>query len=295
MTRICRLLVAATIFTVVSGFDYAPARAGAWVQKKRGYFFKLTGSYLYTVEEFDPNGDLRNIRENEPGIEDTSYEEAAITGYLEYGVTDRLTLVTNLPFKVVTSRRTELASPGIPQQNVEVVTGGLADLTVSGRLKLFGRAAPVSIQGGVKLPLGYDPSPPDEGAPLGSGKIDLEGHLLAGASLYPMPAYLTGQVGYRYRGGDGIADEYLFQAEFGLTPGKWLIKATLDGIYSTKSPAEQGSSTTTVTNMDVLKLIPTVGYNFTPWFSIGAEAFHTLEGKNTVAGTTWVLGVVFIR
>jgi hypothetical protein len=274
---------------------YSPAVAGAWVQKKRGYFFKLTGSYLYTNREYDSEGNVNDIRANDKGVTNTSYKEVALSGYLEYGFTDRVTLVTNFPFKIVTSKRTELPTPENPLRTVEVVTGGLSDFTVSARLLLLGRAAPLSVQGGVKIPLGYDRFPPEEGAPLGSGKVDVEGWVLAGTSLYPLPAYVTGQVGYRLRDGQGISDEFLFQAEAGLTPSPWYLKATLEGTYSTTTPVEQESSTVTTTNTDVLKLIPTLGYDFSPWFTIGAEAFITLRGKNTVAGTTYVLGVAFTR
>lgn len=289
------MVVVLTAPLLVLVAQHSPAIAGAWVQKQRGYFFKLTGSYLYTNQEYDSEGNVNDIRANDDGITNTSYKEVALTGYLEYGFTDRVTLVTNFPFKIVTSKRTELSTPDDPQRTVEVVTGGLSDFTVSARLLLFGRAAPLSVQGGVKIPLGYDRFPPEEGAPLGSGKVDVEGWVLAGTSLHPLPAYVTGQVGYRLRDGQGISDEFLFQAEAGLTPSPWYMKATLEGTYSAKTPVEQESPTVTTTNTDVLKLIPTVGYDFSPWFAVGAEAFITLNGKNTVAGTTYVLGVVFTR
>jgi hypothetical protein len=279
----------------VLALGHSSVQAGAWVQEKQGYFFKLTGTYLYTTEEFDSEGNIRPIRADDTGIINATYKDVTATGYLEYGVTGRLTMVANLPFKVVTSTRTEFPSPDTPMRNVEVVTGGFSDLWLSGRFLLFGKATPLSVQAGVKIPMGYDAAPPDEGAPLGSGEADVEGLVLAGASLYPVPAYVTGHFGYRLRGGRGIADEYLFQAEVGLTPGAWLFKVTLDGIYSAETPDDQGSATVTVTNQDVLKAIPTVGYAFNERFSIGAEAYHILHGKNTVAGTTYVLGIVFTR
>jgi hypothetical protein len=164
---------------------------------------------------------------------------------------------------------------------------------LSARLLLAGRATPLSIQAGVKLPLGYDTTPPNEGAPLGSGEVDAEGHVMAGAGLWPIRAYLTGQIGYRFRGGTGIADEYLFQVEGGFTPGKWLAKVTLEGVYSAATPEDQGSSTVTVTNQDVLKIIPTFAYRFHDRFAVGVEAFHTVSGRNTIAGTTYAAGVVF--
>jgi hypothetical protein len=273
----------------------SPVNAGAWVQEKYGYFFKLSGTYLYTNQEFDNEGNTRDIRANDDGVANTSYKEVTLTGYLEYGYTDRLTFVANLPFKITSSKRTELPSPENPPRNVDVVTGGLSDVIVSGRLLLFGRSTPLSIQAGVKIPMGYDRVPPDEGSPLGSGKVDVEGWVQAGASLYPVPAYFTGQFGYRMRGGTGISDEYLFQVEAGLTPSRWLLKATLDGIISATTPVDQESSTVTTTNTDVVKLIPTVGYSISPRFAVGAEAFITLHGKNTVAGITYVLGIVFSR
>lgn len=268
------------------------ALAGAWVQKQDAYYFKLTGGYLYTTEEYDSDGNVRPIRGNEPGISNTSYEEVSATGYLEYGATSRLTLVANLPFKIITSTRTELPSPGSPLRNLEIVTGGLSDLTLSGRFLLFGTSTPVSVQAGAKLPLGYDTAPPDEGPPLGSGKVDVEGSVLAGAGLWPIRFYATGQFGYRVRGGDGIADEYLFQLEGGFTPGNLLVKATLDGIYSAERATDESSASVTVTNQDVLKIIPTVAYRFHRRFALGAEVIHTLSGRNTLSGTTWTLGVV---
>ena len=268
------------------------AHGGAWVQKKSGYFFKLTGGYLYTTEEYDSAGNTQNIREGESGISNTSYKEVNITGYLEYGVTDRFTAVANLPFKVVTSKWTEAATNDGPSRTVEVVNGGLSDLTLAGRFLLFGKSNPVSIEAGVKLPLGYDATPPDGGAPLGSGKVDVEGALLAGAGLWPIRAYATGAIGYRIRGGSGIADEYLFRVEGGFTPGDWLAKATLEGIYSAETPGDQESSTVAVTNQDVLKIIPTVAYRFHYRFAVGAELIHTLAGKNTVSGTTYTVGIL---
>lgn len=268
------------------------AYGGAWVQKKHGYFFKLTGSYLYTTEEYDSEGNIQGIREGEPGISNTSYKEISVTGYLEYGVTQRLTVVANLPFNVVTSRRTELASPQVPRRDIEVVTGGLSDLTLSGRFLLLGKSTPFSIQAGVKFPMGYEAMPPDGGAPLGSGKVDIEGWLLTGTGIWKIRTYVTGQIGYRIRGGSGIADEYLFQVEGGFTPGNWLAKATLEGVYSESSPGDQESSTIAITNQDVLKVIPTIAYRIHHRFAVVAELIHILEGKNTIAGTTYSVGIL---
>lgn len=293
MSRYTMTATALAASLVLVALSHSTAVGGAWVQKKRGYFFKLTGGYLYTTEEFDSSGAVQNIREGDEGITNTSYKEVSLTGYLEYGLTDRITMVANLPFKIVTSKRTEASTSDGPMRDIEVVTGGLSDLTLSARLLLAGRATPLSIQAGVKLPLGYDAAPPNEGAPLGSGEVDVEGHVMAGAGLWPIRAYVTGQIGYRIRSGSGIADEYLFQVEGGFTPGNWLAKVTLEGGYSAETPGDQESSTVSVTNQDILKIIPTVAYRFHSRFAVGAEVFHTVSGRNTVTGTTYAAGIVF--
>ena len=293
-TRLPQRVVRATalpLSLVLVALSHSAANGGAWVQKERGHFFKLTAGYLYTTEEYDNRGNIRSIREGEPGISNTSYMELSATGYLEYGVAKRFTVAANLPFKVVTSRRTETSTEGLVR-NVEVVTGGLSDLTLSGRFLLFGTVTPLSIQAGVKLPLGYDATPPDGGAPLGSGKVDVEAWVLGGASIWPIRAYATGQAGYRLRGGAGIADEYLFQIEGGFTPGNWLAKATLEGVHSKGAADDQQSSTVVITNQDVLKIIPTIAYRFHRRFSVVTELIHIIEGKNTVAGTTYSAGIV---
>jgi len=292
MPRFSIMATALAASILLVALMHSAAFGGAWVQKKHGYFFKLTTGYLYTTEEYDSAGNIRSIREGEPGISNTSFKEVNITGYLEYGVSNRFTMVADLPFKVVTSSWTEAASIDGPVRTVEVVTGGLSDLTLSGRFLLFGKTNPVSIQAGVKLPLGYDASPPDGGAPLGSGKVDVEGALLAGTGIWPIRVYATGAIGYRIRGGSGIADEFLFRVEGGFTPGDWLAKATLEGVYSAETLGDQGSSTVNVTNQDILKIIPTLAYRFHYRFAVGAELIHTLSGKNTVSGTTYSVGIL---
>ena len=48
-----------------------------------------------------------------------------------------------------------------------------------------------------------------------------------------------------------------------------------------------------VTDQDILKLAPAAGLLLTDEISIELEAFHILDGRNTVTGTTWAAGVVF--
>jgi hypothetical protein len=275
------------------------ALAGAWLQKRDSYYFKVSASYLSSTKELNFDGDEVDILSGDTLLTDTSYRDAGVSLYLEYGVTDHLTFVGTLPFKVLRSRRTEVLSVAGIERPVEAVNGGLSDLSLGLRYPLRTGPLPVSVQGAVKLPLGYDNRPENGGPPLGSGRVDLEGLLLVGLSLYPFPGYMTGGAGYRVKTGN-LDDEVIFSVEAGASWRRFMGRVGLDGLYSTSNPpnlAASGggpvSSAVAVTNQDILKLTPGLSFSFSEEVSFVAEAFHILSGKNTVTGTTYSLGVVY--
>lgn len=287
----------ATLALCAPGQD---ALAGAWLRADDSYYFKLSASRLYTESEYDYTGDKVDILSGENLLVDASYRDVSVSAYLEYGLADRLTLIASLPFKVLRARRTELAdtAPDI-RRRVDATNGGFSDATVALKTSLLVDPFPVAVQGGLRFPLGYDSSPDNGGPPLGSGHVDVEGHLLAGMSLYPVPAYAAGSIGYRIRTGD-LADEILFNVEAGARMRRLGLKIGLDGLYSTTPPpdlaaagADGGSAAVVVTNQDVLKLTPALAWLASDEISFVVEAFSVIDGRNTVAGTTISAGVVF--
>ena len=91
----------------LAGLWTADASAQAWLQKRGGYFFKLTGNYLYTSEEFNAAGDRQELSADRDLRSVTSFRDVSLVAYVEYGVTDHLTLVANAPFKVLTTESVE--------------------------------------------------------------------------------------------------------------------------------------------------------------------------------------------
>jgi len=271
------------------------AGAGAWPQPPGASYIKIAGGYLYSEHEYDSQGEKVDILAGDPLITDTSYRDVSFTAYLEYGVGERLTLVGSLPFKILTSTRTETTAFADLTRAVDVTNGGLSDLRLGLRYPLQTAPFPVSVQGNVKIPLRYDARPDNAGPPLGSGALDLDLNLLAGASLWPLPGYVGASVGYRLRGGT-LADEIVFTVEAGSGWERFAARVTLDGTYSTVRPEPlTESATTTLTNEDVLKLLPAIEFGLGAGTALVAEAYHVLAGRNTVAGTTWALGLVLRR
>lgn len=271
------------------------AVAGAWVQPRDGYYFKLSTAWLDSGHEFNSDGEKVDILAGDPFVTDASYRDLTVGAYVEYGLTDRLTILGTLPFRVLSSRRTQSIASSSLSRDIDATTAGFGDLSLGARYPLHTGTIPVSVQGSVRVPLGYDRAPENGGPPLGSGRLDAEGRLLAGLSLYPFPGYLTGGVGYRFRGGD-IDDELLFEAEAGATWGRISGRIGVSGVYSTGDPpelADEATSSVVITDQDILQLIPALGVRINDEISLVVEAFHIVDGRNTVAGTTWSAGVVF--
>jgi hypothetical protein len=298
--RYATALIAAFVVAALA----PPAYPGAWVQKRGGYYFKVSGAYLSTTKEYNFKGDRVNIRQGQPGISETSYQDISFSGYLEYGASERLTVVASAPFKILTSKRTEQADEFSPTRRLEATNGGLGDLLLALRYSLVAGKIPISVQGGAKFPLGYDAMPDDQSAPLGSGKLDVEGYLLAGASLYPLPLYITGGAGYRLRTGD-LADDVLLAIEGGGQYGRLQAKVTFDASLSTVEPRDLSSQTadgevptstvTSAVDQDQFKLSPGIALAINDGVQVTAEVFHIVGGKDTVAGTTYAIGLVLRR
>ncbi len=297
-------IVTGVLVTLFSG----NAGAQAWVKQRGEYFFKLTSSYLYATEEFNSNGDRQDINGEDVLRTDSSFREVAFTAYIEYGLTDHFTLVANVPFKVLTTEEVDAIASGLRSTRVTRTNGGLGDLNLFVRLPIVQKSFAMSFQPGIKIPLGYEQNPDNNGPALGSGESDGEVHLIAGWSLYPLPSYLTAAAGYRVRGGD-LHDEFLFAAEGGVTLGRLFVKLRFEGIKNETSPPDLfgqtivtpieggggGINDVLIGDQDVYKILPTISYSFSETFEVTAEAYHTFAGRNTLAGTTYAVGIILQR
>lgn len=278
------------------------AEAQAWVLPADGYYLKFSASYLATDEEFDAQGNRREMFADDPLRSGGSFREISVTAYAEYGLRPWLTAVARLPFKVVTSTETVSGQPGFPSVRSEPTNGGFGDVLVSIRTPIIRRPFAMSFQGGTKLPLGYEQEPDNGGPSLGTGDVDVEGHIAIGFSLYPLPAYIGAGAGYRIRGGP-LNDELLYDAEAGYTLGRLFLKVRIDGLKNTvgvsADPGPQAELGTVadivVGDQDIWKLNTEMAYALNGRIQINTEIFHTLAGRATVAGTTVSLGLVMTR
>jgi hypothetical protein len=270
--------------------DPGLCHAGPWTQPRGGSYTKIALSYLYTRTEFDSQGNEVPLLTTNPLVRSAAYREVDLFGYMEYGIRDGWTLVGALPFKILTSQRTEISELADLVRNVDVTNAGLADLSIGVRRSLVRGRRPLSLEVVAQLPLGYDPTPDNDGPALGSGEPDIAASLLAGTNLRGL--YATASAAYRVRGGP-LANDIGFAAQVGGASGRLSGQALLEGWYSTVAPAPLDvSSTVAVTNQDVLKLILAAGWQTAPGAAVVVEAYHVIQGKNTATGTTVALALV---
>lgn len=267
--------------------------AGPWTRPRGGHYTKLAVSYLYTDTEFDHDGDEVPLLTANPLVRSAAYREVAISAYVEYGINDRWTLVGALPFKILTSRRTEITELADLVREVDVTNAGLSDLSLGVRRALVTGSRPVAVEVVGQAPLGYDADPGNSGPALGSGHAEAAVSLAAGLSA--RGAYATVSGTYRVRGGP-LADEMGFALQAGGSSGRLSAQALLEGRYATVDPGPLDvSSTVAVANKDVTKVIASLGWQLAPGAAVVAEAYHVLRGRNAATGTTGAVALVLTK
>ncbi len=276
--------------------------AGAWVQKKNGYYLRIYSSYLFATEEFNYQGDQQELFEEHLGYRDNYFRDISLIIYSEYGLTNYFTFIGELPFKSLTTKRTVASFYGGDEI---ATTSGFADLGLFGKLAILENPLAISIQAGARIPLGYSREPQNNGPRLGSAEMSYEGHILLGSSFYPLPIYFTGSVGYRYRTGE-LHDEVIITAELGYTLGPIFIKTYVEALRNVVTPPDiYGQEIVTplpggggvipdivIGDQHLTKVIPSITYNISESLGLQFEIIKPISGRNTINGTTYSVGII---
>lgn len=252
--------------------------AGAWTQQKGKLYDRLSVNYYFADDEFDGNGSRTEFSLN------GKFKDAHVSNYIEYGLTDNITLINSLFYKRI-EKEDDLE---------KTTTYGIGDIDLGLKYKLAeGKWGVLSAQALAKIPEAYDKN---DKLPLGNGQYDVEARLLYGRSLWPyIPGYCNFELGYRLRF-DGPSDELRYLVEFGTDITKSMYgRVKLDGIYSMNngSKFDISGNPTITNNFNLGKLDMTVGYKISKRWGLEAEYTPEIYGKNTAAGATYSFAVVY--
>ena len=269
-------IIAAIILVLL--FSVSTCLAGAWTLGQGKIYDRLAFNYYYANKEFDNNGDRRDFANN------GNFRDFNLNNYLEYGLTDRITLINSLYYKYLRKK----------DDTVKMETYSAGDIDLGIKSKLYdGRVGVVSAQVLVKIPEAYDKNDP---LPIGNGQYDFEARLLYGRSLYPfMPGYVNLEFGYRWRLEDP-SDEIRYLAELGMNFTKdFYGRVKLDGIYSMDNGrhADVTGNPTTTNNFDIGKLDMALGYKLSRAWSMELGFTPAVYGQNTALGATYSVAIAF--
>jgi len=172
----------------------------AWTQAKGHSYNQLTFSYYDTTAkmttiEHDNEGAITNINGDVHKENSADFVSKKITYYGEYGITDKLTVFTAIPYDWQKSDDTlQFAGENGPS--------GVGDINIGLRQNLagnlFGKGILMSVQGQVKIPEAYDYGNPLTHLSLGNGQYDATLAILFGKAFNPK-GYGWANIGYNFR------------------------------------------------------------------------------------------------
>ena len=265
----------------------ATSFAGAWLQPRGGSYLKVSGLFSETDNRIDCRG------EDEPAEPfGGTYSERKIFLYGEYGLVDRITLVGGFGFG-----EQEIVDAAVPDYG----TRSTGDLRLGARWGLRrDPATPVSVETVLSIPTypATDVTLPvgqrEQYLPAGSGELEFEVRLQAGASFWPYPGYVSFDGGYRVRGGP-FGHQWLLNGELGVSRDRLFAKVEMRGIWPTGDPCNTGSAGAVSIDERNVRLGPEVAVRVAGNWWLGAVWAPLLVGRNTLDNDQWLLSVAWTR
>ncbi|MCZ7582940.1 MAG: hypothetical protein M5R36_06175 [Deltaproteobacteria bacterium] len=252
----------------------ASAFGGAWTAGRGKGYQKLGVSYFTASEYFDNNSERGEAPENQ------YFQDLAIGYYGSVGLTDWLDAILNLAYKHQYAnnglRTAEYAGPG--------------DQEAALKARLFQKPFVFSTQVTYKSPHFYDENAK---LPPGSGQQDVEGRLLLGRSLYPLPLYFGLEGGYRWRD-EEPSDEWRYLVELGGNFWRVFPRVKLDGIASVGN-ADEAETTDPQAGLEsaIGRLESALDFQILNPLFLEVAYTTALYGRNAAAGHTYSAAVIF--
>lgn len=253
-----------------------PARAGSWAQGRGHFYAKLYTSYLTADQLAVASGE-------KVSIPDYQRHEAGL--YLEYGLTDRWTLLVDAPLY----RNAELEGIGESTGVGDLRLGVQRQLGRHGAWVFAGRLV-------VQTPTGDD----EAGGgflPNGSGVWEAEAWLSAGRSWAGGRWYGFFELGPQVRGG-GFADGIVHRTQVGLHATRHLLLAfNAWGVepFEQRGPGDLSAVTGLVDGVRYLAYGPSASYELPGGWGVQLDFDDADRIRNFASGPTVRLGISLHR
>ena len=254
-----------------------------WPQKKRGYFMKLGTYSIIANKYFTPAGHLVDITTT--GYYSTSY-------YVEYGFSEKLTAIANVPFFVrSTLNQINLPDGTLYEAGDELNSFGDVDLSLKyGWLKTDKVVSAISLTLG--LPLGNSSGGNTKLLQSGDGEFNqlLEGYL--SSSIFKGRGFGTLTLGYNNRTKD-FTNEVRYGVEIGYkVKSVWMILRSY-GIKPVNDDSDDFVSNNGIfsNRVEYLSISPEVLVEVTDRLGVSASAGFAAYGKRILGSPSFSVGV----
>lgn len=233
------------------------AEAGAWNEEAGHGVVILDYTFSGGSKYFNGEGKLSRA---------AAYRKQEVIGYVEYGLTDWLTLIVK-PSLAVIAASTSVAPDGTTKHYAGL---GTSEAGAQLHVLSFGPAV-FALQGSFRLP---GTTSQDNPAAIGNTSSDLDVRGLAGLAfgLGPWPSFLDAQAGYRLRSSGAPAE---WHAD--LTLGARVRPAVLILLQSFNVVCD-GPGTAWFPSSSWSKLAGSVVYDVTDRWSVELGVFQTMFG-----------------
>lgn len=259
------------------------AHAGAWTQPKGSGLYIENYNYYYTSEFVNNNGK----RQSQP-----TYQKFELNPYLEYGLTDSITLGANIFLQYIRqdSSQTFTQQTG-PFTSVTTTINGTQNNVGIGDAEFFVRKRlwhndkmVISAEPMVKLPAIYSYTDNPE---VGNKNADIGMSLSGGYSFkaYGRHHFANIDTRYRHRFGDQ-KDQVRIEATLGLSVSRdWMIMPQLFVTRRTSSPdIAVGFNETPANDYNLTKVQLTTLYYMWDETAIQLGGFYHVDAKNSSLG-----------
>lgn len=268
------LLIISSLHSVRAG--------GGWTERKGGGFLKFSQNAIFAKNIFNSEGGIDKL-----GAPFNFYTTSI---YAEYGVTDRITTVTYVPFFVratianLKGEQTGKITPGdemnaFGDMNLGIKYGLIKDgPVVLSTTLLFG------------LPTGETRGGRGQIIQSGDGEFNQLLKLEASHSFYPKPFYASAMVGFNNRTRD-FSDEIHASLELGVTLDKFvgILKFyNLSSLYNGDSNADNALF---ANNIEYFSFTPEVLYSLNEHFGVTTAAGFAFSAKRILAAPNLSAGI----
>lgn len=266
MNKNCAFLLLAVVVTCL----LAPQQvtAGAWGRSKGEFFLSLQPYYYSTDQYYDRQGD----RHDRGG----TFRKYEINPYMEYGVTDKDTVILNIFYDWLTDDSAE----GKKKNQ------GFVDQEIAWQHRLYSDGVGVlAVQGLCIIPSGYDI---EDDPRLGYGRFGGEVSLLYGRSykLADCYGFIDLRLGFRdYFGYPSSQIRSMVTTGYDIFP-KWQILGAVELHYGLNNGTNKllGPNLLAQPNYRLLKLSLAARYRINDRYSLVAGGYNHAWGEETGCG-----------